>query len=275
MEPVTNSDITKTDIDRLPRFENLVAQLLEPPPRVQLVFDRLLKDGKGALLAPVQENNSIDRNMLDDDSLPTLDLTEAGIDWDRTEPTVRRHVNELLKGHFFTIRPFGKELFDPFLYITAWVEALGFVAQANIVKMAVESRVFRPGPILGPKPPYDAKAALARARAHTRARSASLTLETVGEPVPGLDLSKPVSGWRGEMMLMLFPAAEAKYQLLQKAAYCWWNLGDLGYYERTTLNGWWFWLIPNWWRKRQIHWRQDLFKSSLSEYETARAALPA
>lgn len=270
MEPVT-----KDDIDRLPRFEALVSKLLEPLPRVQLVFDRLLKDGKGVLLAPVQEKRSINRTMLDDDSLPTIDLTKAGIDWDRTEPTVRRQVDELLKGRFFTIRPHGKELYDPFLYITVWLDALGFAAQANIVKMAAENPVFRPGPILGPKPRYDAKAELSKVQSYIRKRSASLTLETIGEMIPGLDLSKPMGGWRGEIMLMLFPPDEPSLQVLKKAGYCWWNLGDLGYYERTTSESWRAFLIPPFWRQRGIRLRRDLFKSSLNEYETAFATLPA
>lgn len=264
MRPISN-------LDRLPKFAELLPRYLEKYRHIKLIPHRLVDRGMAVTLMPARAENEYAGKALDDkftnmESLPVLELKSAGIEWDRREETIMASVAELLDKRSFTIRAADEEIFEPHNLLMRQFDAMMLMASINIVQLKGNLPLARLNYSLD-----EAKQDVEKA--WKRMPCASVTIEADGELIPGLDLSKPFEAWRGIIVNLLIPGRSPEYKALMKAVDCWMTVGELIHYESRFEKLSFASLIPHWIRNKQIGQREKDFETSLAEFETAMLAL--
>ena len=211
-------------------------------------------------------SKATDESFINTDTLPVLELKSAGIEWDRREETIIASVAQLLEKHTFTIRPTNDELFEPHNLLMRQFDALMLMARITAVQLK-GSLPFAPLNYGLKEAKQDVE------KAWSKMPRASVTIESEGELLPGLDLSKPFEAWRGSIVSLLIPVKSSEYAALMKAVDCWMTAGERIHYESRFENWGFASLIPHWWRRRQIAKRDAWLEDSLKEFETANLAI--
>ena len=166
-----------------PDFSRLNRLLLAPSERITLVPEGIIDNGFAVRLVPVRQGHRLDLSLIKKETLPLLDLKQAGIE-PGTSATVLDRVTEMLDGRHFFIRP----LFSP-------VEAAVILRKLGeaISVLAFAQRVEDSGP-WHMRRGFDSENEFAK-YATMPGLQASFMLIPVGEPLPGLLLTEPLEGF--------------------------------------------------------------------------------
>jgi hypothetical protein len=253
----------------------LMERLLKNLQFVELQPERLVDDGRTMRLIPARDGTPLRGEHTKWNSLPTLNLVAAGIETDRRTDTITNGVSQLLQGRRFQVVPnFNIPA------ILAILPELGEMIQLKALVWALrESHPFMEPNRQGIDESLDDL---------VKDLQAGFTLELQGSPIPGLDISKLVEGFIGNIAHFILPFEKfdqnsLEFKALKKAIDFYYvqmqyRGKERGYREYLDQNQqkWWFrlWNRKRKWEKAIDKWSAKL-PQRLEEFETAVSALPA
>lgn len=256
-------------------LSKLMERLLKDLRFVELQPERLIDDGHTMRLIPARDGTPLRGEHMKWDSLPTLGLAAAGIETDRRTDTITNSVSQLLHGRRFRIVP-NFNIPAVLSILPELVEMIQLKAFAWTLR---ESH-----PLMEPNRQSigDALNDL------VKDLQVGFTVELEGSAIPGLDLSKPVQGFIGNIAKFVLPLEEldqnsAEFKALKKAIdfYCAqmkYHGKQRSYQEYLDNNQqkWWFrlWNRKRKWENTLADWSAKLPLRS-QEFEEAVSALPA
>ena len=245
-------------------LKELFSRYLEKYRTVRLVPDTLLNNGLVMRLRPMQPSD--DRpgtreegmEMLDPDTLPMLDLKAAGIEWDRTENTLRKSVSEFLQSHQFTVFIEDSELLDPVpTFLMLPMDGYMLMAGVGIMGLAAARPILRPYNFDPKKQWAEWRKGLPRL---------SILVESESGPIPGLDLSKPVSGWRGEILQILLPPQSPEWEAINAGVSSFWSIICYAEFQERMKKFWYSFVSRRWKKKREERISKE-FQDSFQKFE--------
>ncbi len=174
----------------VPNFQLLVERLLAPTRLVCLVPHDLVDDGYTVRFVPDRDGVQLACELK---SVPTLDLTQAGMETDRRPETILDAARVLLRDRKFTVIP----RFDILSALAVLpLFHLNTLVQKSILELQAERPLLRPAG-------FDIENELRNFFDKLPRLSFALSIE--GEPVKGLDISRPISGVLADVVEFLTP----------------------------------------------------------------------
>ena len=259
--------------EALENFRHRFPELLRRYRRIKLVAEELIGNGKVMTLRPVQpvagQANNYGRSFhermfLNKQTFPRLDLRAAGIEWDRTETTIRDSAREFLKQRRFNARSVDAGFFELKAFELSGADLLALAAKLNGIAISANLPL-RSTDLLLEEDTAEAYASLPQS---------SLVVEADGGSIPGLDLSKPVEGWRGEIRHLLIPPMTPEYQAFRMCMASYYPLAMVNRYQEELKQPGVFFLTA-WRKKRKLHRVEQEAEGALREFDKNLALIAA